>query len=118
VPGGSCDHRGEAESFFHIGLVEHIARKDETKALVCFRRAYDLAKEVNDGILMSYAIRHIGYVEQVAGNSAAAEAAFAESLELREAAGWRPGVAAAQLSLASVLAGKAEYGWTVSRARG
>lgn len=103
------DLRGEAESFFHIGLVEQMARKDEARALDCFRRSYELAKEAKDGVLMSYAIRHIGYVQQAAGNRDTAQEAFTESLELRKAAGWRPGVAAAQLALASVLADEGEH---------
>jgi len=46
----------------------------------------------------------LGYVEQAGGNLAAAQAAFAESLQLRREAGWKPGVAAAELALAGVLA--------------
>jgi tetratricopeptide (TPR) repeat protein len=100
------DRRGAAESFFQIGLVHQIARQDEEAARSCFQRAYELADEVGDGVLMSYAIRHIGYLEQLAGNLDGAEAAFQESLQLREAAGWEPGVAAAQLALAGALAAK------------
>jgi tetratricopeptide (TPR) repeat protein len=87
------DHRGVAEELFHIGLVHQIVRHDPEAALTYFQRAYDLAREVGDGILMSYAVRHIGYVEQAAEDLDSAEQAFAESLALREAAGWKPGVA-------------------------
>jgi tetratricopeptide (TPR) repeat protein len=103
---GLGDRRGAAESFFQIGLVHQIARQDEEAARRCFRRSYELADEVGDGVLMSYAIRHLGYLEQAAGNLDGAEAAFRESLQLREAAGWEPGVAPAQLALAAPLAVK------------
>jgi tetratricopeptide (TPR) repeat protein len=102
------DRRGVAESLFHIGLVHQITRQDGPAALTCFRRSYELAREAGDAILMSYAVRHVGYVEQAAGSLDAAQAAFEESLALREANGWRPGVAAAQLALAAVLAAKGD----------
>jgi hypothetical protein len=102
------DRRGVAESLFHIGLVHQITRQDGPAALTCFRRSYELAREAGDAILMSYAVRHVGYMEQAAGSLDAAQAAFEESLALREANGWRPGVAAAQLALAAVLAAKGD----------
>jgi tetratricopeptide (TPR) repeat protein len=105
---GINDRRGTAESLFQIGLVHQIARQDGEAALAHFRRSYELAREVRDGILMSYAIRHVGFIEQAADNLDAAETALAESLQLREAAGWKPGVAAAQLALAGVLAAKGQ----------
>jgi tetratricopeptide (TPR) repeat protein len=98
------DQRGQAESLFHIGLVHQIVRHDADAALGLFRTSYDVAREVGDIVMMSYAIRHVGYIEQAGGNIPAAEAAFAESLHLRREAGWKPGVAAAELALASVLA--------------
>jgi tetratricopeptide (TPR) repeat protein len=102
------DPRGIAESLFHIGLVHQIARKEDATALTHFRRSYELAREAGDGVLMSYAIRHVGSVAQAAGNLDAAKAAFEESLKLREEAGWRPGIAAAQLALAATLAAKGQ----------
>jgi tetratricopeptide (TPR) repeat protein len=70
------DTRGIAESLFQIGLVQQIARGDVSTALSNFRRSYELGREAGDGVLMSYAIRHVGYVEQASGNRDAARAAF------------------------------------------
>jgi hypothetical protein len=54
-------------------------------------------------MLRSYAIRHIAAAEHDAGDLDAAVRDFTESLRLREATGWIPGIAAAQLALADAL---------------
>jgi hypothetical protein len=103
-----ADRRGVAESLFLLGLVQQIERQAGPAARVFFKRSYAIAREVGDIVLMSYAVRHLGYLEQAAGRLTDAQRAFEESLALREEAGWRPGIAAAQLDLASVLAAKGD----------
>jgi tetratricopeptide (TPR) repeat protein len=91
-----------AESLFHVGLVFDVIRKDYAQALPYHEEAYELACEAKDKVIASYAIRHIGFARLAADELAAAKQAFAESLELREAAGFTPGVAFALATLAHV----------------
>ena len=66
---------------------------------------------------MSYAIRHVAFCDQEAGDLERAEAGFQESLALRMEAGWVPGVAAAQLALALLLAERSSPDEAVELAR-
>ena len=91
-----------AESLFHIGLVFDVIRKDYDQALPYHEEAYKLACEVEDKVIASYAIRHIGFVRLAAEEVTAAHQALAESLALREAVGFIPGVAFALAALAHV----------------
>ncbi|MBA3946855.1 MAG: hypothetical protein H0X37_20115 [Herpetosiphonaceae bacterium] len=94
------DQAGIAESLFHVGLVYGVIRDDHKRALPYFQQSYALAQAIEDDIIASYAIRHIGFAHYANGDVAAARANVAESLHLREAAGFIPGVAMA-LGLAS-----------------
>jgi tetratricopeptide (TPR) repeat protein len=94
------NQRGIAESFFHIGLVYGVVRQDHTQALPFFQQSYTLAQTIQDSIIASYAIRHIGFAQHNAGNLDAARASLQESLELREQAGFIPGTAMALVMLA------------------
>jgi tetratricopeptide (TPR) repeat protein len=89
-----------AESLFHIGLVFDVIRKDYDRALSYHEEAYKLACEAEDKVMASYAIRHIGFAHLAAKDLEAARQALAESLKLREAAGFIPGIAFALASLA------------------
>jgi hypothetical protein len=95
------DLRGVAESLFHVGLVYGVVRQDDLQAFPYFEEAHRLAREVGDPIMESYAIRHIGFAHLAAGDRRAARAAFAESLRLREEAGFVPGVAMALVACAA-----------------
>ncbi len=94
------DPRTIAESLFHVGLVYSVVRHDHARALPYFDEAYRTAQAAGDHVIASYAIRHIGFAQHDAGNDAAARAALVESLELRERAGFIPGVAMALVALA------------------
>lgn len=89
-----------AESLFHIGLVFDVIRQDYGQALAYHEEAYKLACEVDDKVIASYAIRHIGFARLAAEELAAARQALTESLDLREAAGFIPGTAFALAALA------------------
>ena len=90
-----------AESLFHIGLVHGVVRRDHTRALPYFERAYRLAQDSEDRVIASYAIRHIAFAHYSAGDIAKARIELEESLRLREIAGFEPGVAMALVALAS-----------------
>src|SRR5579859_680435 len=86
------DGRGCAESLFHVGLVYGVVRQDHQQARPYFEEAYRLAQAAGDQVIASYAIRHIGFAQYDQHDLAAARASLAESLRLREAAGFVPGV--------------------------
>jgi len=94
------DQRGIAESLFHIGLVYGVVRQNDVLALPYLEEAYRLAQEVGDRVTTSYAVRHIGFALSSAGDLEGAQAALAESLRLREAEGFVPGVAMALVACA------------------
>ena len=94
------DARGVAESLFHVGLVHQVVREDGPTSEPFFEGSYRLAGEAGDDVLRSYAIRHLGWARQERGDVEGARAAFEESLDLRERAGFLPGVGAAALALA------------------
>jgi tetratricopeptide (TPR) repeat protein len=90
-----------AESLFHIGLVYGVVRHDHAQALPHFEEAYRLAQDSGDQVIASYAIRHIAFAHYAAGDIARARVGLEESLHLREAARFEPGVAMALIALAS-----------------
>ena len=106
-----------AESIFHVGLVHQIVRGDQEGSRPFFDESYERARAAGDRLLMSYAIRHVAFCDQEAGDLERAEAGFRESLALREEAGWVPGVAAAQLALALLLAERGSPDEAVELAR-
>lgn len=93
------DGRGLAESYFHLGLVHQVVRGDSKTGEPFFERAYALAKEANDAVMQSYAIRHLAFGRASAGDALGAREGFRESLELRQQAGFVPGAAMAFLTL-------------------
>lgn len=94
------DQHGIAESLFHIGLIYGVVRQDHQQALPFFQQSYALAQTLGDQITASYAIRHIGFAHYDAGNLMQARENLQESLQLREQAGFIPGVAMALVMLA------------------
>jgi tetratricopeptide (TPR) repeat protein len=91
-----------AESTFHVGLVYDVIRKQYDKALPYHKEAYKIATDEKDKLTASYAIRHIGFARYNADNVESAKQAFTESLELREAIGFAPGIAFSLVTLAQV----------------
>jgi tetratricopeptide (TPR) repeat protein len=108
------DPRGLAESYFHLGLVHQVVRRDSKTGEPFFERAYELAKKAKDRVMQSYAVRHIGFARDAAGDYKGALAGYQESLALREEAGFKPGVAMALFTLGEF---EAEQGHP-DRARG
>jgi len=93
------DPRTIAESLFHVGLVYGVVRRDHARGLPYFEEAYRTAQMAGDLVVASYAIRHIAFAHHDAGKDDAARAGLVESLELRERAGFIPGVAMALVAL-------------------
>ena len=100
----SDDERAIAESLFHVGLVYGVVRQQHEQALPYFEDSYRRATLADDPITASYAIRHIAFARHAAGDDVAGQAALEESLRLREAAQWTPGVAMALVALSYPIA--------------
>ncbi len=103
---GLGDVRGEAEALFWIGCCLQVVRDDEPLSVPYFERSRSLAAQVDDKLTMSYAIRHLAYVEQGAGRLDAARELIWESIRLRREVGFLPGVAANLIMLAEIVAGQ------------
>jgi predicted dehydrogenase len=83
---------------FWIGLVHQVVRGDHAAALPDLEAAYAAGRD--DTMLRSYAVRHLGFAWDAEGRHDEARNAFVESVELRRADGFLPGVAAGLMTLA------------------
>lgn len=100
------DLRGEGEALFWVGMFHQVVRGDHDAALPALQRSYELATQAGDKLTMSYAARHLGIAEHVAGRLAAARARLEESVRLRREVGFLPGVATNLVGLAYIAAGE------------
>ena len=98
------DERLEAWGRFWVGIVHQVVRGDGAASLPHFEAAYTAARELGDTLLASYAVRHLAFEWHEAGRRDDALAGWRESVELRRADGFLPGVAAGLLTLAEVAA--------------
>lgn len=98
------DIRGEGEALFRIGVHYQVVRGDNTEALRHLTEARNLSGRAGDKLTLSYAVRHLGFVRKDAGDLEAARDLFEESVRLRSEVGHIPGIAAAKLPLAEVVA--------------
>jgi tetratricopeptide (TPR) repeat protein len=96
------DERLESWAHFWVGIVHQVIRGDHDTALPHFQRAYDWAKANGDSLLRSYAVRHLGFGWYDQGRRDDGLRALEESVELRRADGFLPGVAAGLLTLAEL----------------
>lgn len=88
------DERGEAEALFWIGCFHQVVRGDNATAKPVLVQSRDLATKTGDKLTLSYALRHLGVAEQVAGHLDAARELLEASTSLRRELGFLPGVAA------------------------
>jgi tetratricopeptide (TPR) repeat protein len=101
----SLDDRAlEALARFWVGIVHQVVRGDHEASRPYLEASYALARELGDTVTMSYAVRHIAFADDDAGRHDEAWARFEESVELRRAEGFLPGVAAGLLTLGEVAA--------------
>ena len=96
------DRRLEGWARFWIGIVHQVVREESDASLPHFEFAYEVAKEHDDNLLQSYAIRHLGFAWHEAGQREEGLRALEESVELRRAEGFLPGVAAGLLTLGEI----------------
>ncbi|WP_329277858.1 tetratricopeptide repeat protein [Streptomyces sp. NBC_01451] len=98
------DVRGEGEAVFWVGVFHQVVRDDSEAAVPAFERALGLATRAGDRLTTSYALRHLGFADHMAGRLDEARARFEESTRLRRELGFLPGVAANLVGLAYVAA--------------
>jgi tetratricopeptide (TPR) repeat protein len=96
------DERLEAWARFWVGIVHQVVRGDSPASLPHFEAAYTTGRECGDTMLASYAVRHLAFAWDEDGRHDEARRGFEESVELRRADGFLPGVAAGLLTLAEV----------------
>ncbi|MET7851622.1 tetratricopeptide repeat protein [Streptomyces avermitilis] len=96
--------QSEGEAVFWVGTFHQVVRNDNETALPAFKRALGLATRAGDRLTMSYALRHIGFVDHMAGRLDEARTHFEESTRLRRELGFLPGVAANLIGLAYLAA--------------
>jgi tetratricopeptide (TPR) repeat protein len=94
------DIGGQAESLFWIGCCYQVVRDDSEAAQPYFEESRDLAAQAGDKLTLSYALRHLGFAAQSAGNLDQAKALLQDSADLRQQIGFMPGVAANLIALA------------------
>jgi hypothetical protein len=100
------DVRGQGESLFWVGCFHQVVRHDNDAAVPALERSCELAALVGDKLTLSYALRHLGIADHTAGRIGAARERLEESVRLRRAIGFMPGVAANLVGLAYLAAGE------------
>lgn len=103
------DVRGEAESCFWIGTFHQVVGDDSDVALPALERSYELAAQAGDKLILSYAIRHLGFAAMADDRLDVARERLEESVRLRQELGFAPGVAAGLLALAELSAKSGDY---------
>jgi tetratricopeptide (TPR) repeat protein len=79
-----------------------VVRGEHDAAVPVLERSYELAAVAGDKLTMSYALRHLGIAEHLAGRLGAARERLEESMRLRREVGFLPGVAANLIGLAHI----------------
>ena len=93
-----------ADALFWVGCCHQVVLDDESTALDFFHASYDLAAELGEDVIRSYAVRHLGFAALSTGELDLARTRFAESLRLRRDAGAPPATVAAAIIPLAVLA--------------
>lgn len=96
------DQRGEAEALFWLGTYRQVVLGEYDASVRDLERSVELARLVDDRLTMSYALRHLGIADHVAGRLDLAHAHLEESTGLRREIGFLPGVAANLVGLVYV----------------
>ncbi|MFC5834118.1 tetratricopeptide repeat protein [Nonomuraea insulae] len=99
---GLGDVRGEGEGLFWVGVFLQVVRGDHEAARPALERSRELAEQAGDKLTLSYALRHLGIAEHVAGRLVGARERLEESVRLRKEVGFSAGVAANLVGLAHV----------------
>jgi len=102
------DANGAAWSLFYVGTVQQVMHGDADAAARSFEEAYARTEQLDDPVLTSYVVRHLGQLRQTGGDYDGALPWLEESLELRQRAGWYAGTLAAHHALGSLRRARGE----------
>lgn len=102
---------------FRRGLITEVLRGDPESARIAYERAHIAAEKSGDTCLLSYTSRHLGSLAQDVGDISIARRYYADSLRLREEAGFLIGIAPALVTLASVSAEPEAHQYLAEAAR-
>lgn len=92
--------RGQAQSLFCLALYHQVVCDDPATAEPLLERSHELASQLDDRLLVSYVVRHLGFANLAAGRRAVGHEQLLESVRLRRELGHQPGLAAGLLALA------------------
>jgi len=92
----------DAAATFYAGLIADNLRGDDAAARTAFAAALSLAEEAGDDLVVSEALRHLGYHHGEAGDTEQARQMWERSAELRQRAGAVPYALSQQLLLAGL----------------
>src|ERR1700677_3285323 len=92
---------------FYVGLIADVLCEDAEAGRAAYERSHADAIEAGDDLAVSYALRHLGYLDAQAGSVEAGREQLTQSLELRQRAGCVPHVLAQLLALAELSDDKA-----------
>ena len=96
------DVRGIAESLIYQGIL-YERTEQPARANANYERAAQITHEHGFELEESYAVRHLAFIRQNDGDLEGAREYFERSLELRQKAGFRTGLALSHFSLGGVL---------------
>ncbi|HEX6522324.1 MAG TPA: hypothetical protein VF070_20305 [Streptosporangiaceae bacterium] len=108
---GAPDASRRANAAFYAGVIAENLRGDSAAGRACFQEALRCGEEAGDGLIVSYALRHLGYQEAEHGDRARARDMLQRSMELRQSAGCVPLVLAQQFALAELAMNTGDVAW-------
>lgn len=96
------DRRRSGSAAFWAGVIDDNLRGDAASARALFTEAAAAGEETGDDLLTAYALRHLGYANDQAGDAELARQQWRRAAELRQRAGCVPLTLAQQLLIAEM----------------
>jgi hypothetical protein len=96
------DQGRRAWAGFYAGLIADVLRGDDEAGRRFYLTALEDGEQAGDGLIVSYAVRHLGFLALAAGDTALARRHWERSRELRQREGCVPLVLAQQVALAEL----------------
>jgi nucleotide-binding universal stress UspA family protein len=96
------DRRGEREALFWVGTLEQVLNHDYAAASRALEQSRELAEVAGDGLVLSCVERHLGFIAFLEGMLTEAQTHLEESVRLRRAMNFQPGVAMGLVALADL----------------
>jgi hypothetical protein len=101
----------KASAAFYAGLIAEVLRGDAETGGAFYAEALRTGEEAGDELIVSYALRHLGFLAAQAGDPDRACEPLERSMELRQQLGCVPHVLAQQLALAELAQESGNLAW-------